>query len=178
MTCNERLEAHLREQQVPYAVQHHRTTYTTHDTAVTEHIPDAQMAKVVIVVAAERLAMLVLPAAATVDLARASAVLGGEALRLAPEWEFIDVFPDCEVGAMPPFGNLYGLPVYVDQALAANQTIVFAAGTHTDTIRMAYADFARLVKPVVAAFGRPRVMRARHGLEGAARTRRRSGTIV
>jgi len=178
MTCNERLEAYLREQQVPYEVQHHRTTYTTHDTAVTEHIPDALMAKVVIVVAAERLAMLVLLAAATVDVARASAVLGGKAVRLAHEWEFRDAFPDCEVGAMPPFGNLYGLPVYVDRALAANETIVFAAGTHTDTIRMAYADFARLVKPVVAEFGRPRVVRPRGGLERAARARRRRGTIV
>jgi len=178
MTCKERLESYLRGQQVLYEVQHHRTTYTTHDTAVTEHIPDALMAKVVIVSAADQLAMLVLPATETVDVARVSAVLGMPSVRLAHEWEFFDAFPDCELGAMPPFGNLYGLPVFVDQALAANETIVFAAGTHTDTIRMAYADFARLVKPVVAAFGRPRVVRPRFELEGAARARRRSRTIV
>jgi Ala-tRNA(Pro) deacylase len=178
MTCNKRLEAYLREQQVPYEVQHHRITYTTHDTAVTEHIPDALMAKVVIVVAAERLAMLVLPATATVDVARASAVLGVEELRLAHEWEFRDVFPDCELGAMPPFGNLYDLPVYVDQALAANEMVVFTAGTHTDTIRMRYADFARLVTPAVAAFGRPRIVRLKFERESAARARRRSDMFI
>ena len=178
MQCKERLEAYLREQQVMYEVQHHRTTYTSHDTAATEHIPDALMAKVVIVVAAERLAMLVLPAAAAVDVARVSAVLGVPTLRLAHEWEFRDVFPDCEVGAMPPFGNLYGLPVYVDQALAANETIVFTAGSHTDTIPMAYADFAWLVKPVVAAFGRPRIVRPKGGWEGAARARHRSDMFI
>jgi Ala-tRNA(Pro) deacylase len=178
MTCNKQLEAYLRELQVPYEVQHHHITYTSHDTAVTEHIPDALMAKVVIVVAADRLAMLVLPATATVDVARASAVLGVPVARLAHEWEFRDVFPDCELGAMPPFGNLYDLPIYVDRALATNETIVFTAGSHTDTIRMAYADFARLVKPVVAAFGRPRMVRPRRGEEAAARARRRSDMFI
>jgi Ala-tRNA(Pro) deacylase len=97
---------------------------------------------------------------------------------LAHEWEFREIFPNCDIGAMPPFGNLYGLPVYVDQTLAANDTIVFTAGTHSHTIGIAYADFARLVRPVVAAFGRPRVARPKGGWEGAARARHRSRTIV
>lgn len=178
MACNKQLETYLREQQVPYAVQHHRTTYTAHDTAVTEHIPDAQVAKVVIAIAAEQPVMLVLPATATVEMARVSAVLGVPAVRLAHEWEFANIFPDCEIGAMPPFGHLYGLPVYVDQGLAANETIVFAAGTYTHTIRMAYADFARLVQPVVAVFGRPRVMRPKLVLRDTMHARHRSDTFA
>jgi Ala-tRNA(Pro) deacylase len=154
MTYGERLEAYLRQQQVPYSAQHHRRTTTAHDTALTEHIPDEQLAKVVMVVADGQLTMLVLPASYTVDMACVRQIIEAQDVHLAREWEFAAAFPDCETGAMPPFGQLYGLPVYVDRHLAANATIVFPAGTHTDTICMAYADFARLVQPFVAAFGR------------------------
>ena len=159
MTCGERLEAYLSEQQVRYAAQHHRRTFTAHDTAVTEHIPDKLVAKVVMIVADGQLTMLVLPASCTVDMARVRDMIEGQDVHLARERDFAKTFPDCDIGAMPPFGQLYGLPVYVDRRLAANAAIVFPAGTHTETIRMAYADFARLVQPIVANFARPRVPR-------------------
>jgi Ala-tRNA(Pro) deacylase len=96
--------------------------------------------------------MLTLPAPYQVDLEKAGKVLGAEEARLAEEEEFEGVFPDCEVGAMPPFGNLYDLPVYVEEALAEDETIFFRAGTHTDTMSVRYADFEQLVEPTVAEF--------------------------
>lgn len=152
MTCRERLEAYLRAHQVPFQVQHHPVAYTAQQVAASEHIPGRMVAKVVMVVADDRLVLLTLPAPARVDLERVAAMLGARAVRLAHEEEFAAAFSDCEVGAMPPFGNLYDLPVYADPSLAENQTIVFAAGTHTDTMSLAYSDFARLVRPVVAPF--------------------------
>jgi Ala-tRNA(Pro) deacylase len=108
--------------------------------------------KVVMVLADGELAMLAMPAPYQADLERVAEVLGASEVRLAHEEEFAPAFPDCEVGAMPPFGNLYGLPVYLDEALAEDETIVVQAGTHSDTIRLKYADFERLVRPTVARF--------------------------
>jgi Ala-tRNA(Pro) deacylase len=155
MACKDRLEAFLREHQVPFQAQHHPLAYTAQEVAASEHVPGRLVAKVVVVLADGRPALLVLPATHRVDLARAAAGLGAREVRLAPEAEFAAAFPDCEVGAMPPFGNLYGVPVYVEAALAADEEIVCAAGTHTDTVRLRYADFARLVAPTVAAFAHP-----------------------
>jgi Ala-tRNA(Pro) deacylase len=177
MPCRERLEMYLGQQQISYSAQHHRRTYAAHDTALTEHIPDEQLAKVVMVVADGQLTMLVLPASYKIDMARVYAIIEAQDVHLAREWEFATTFPDCQTGAMPPFGNLYGLPVYVDRHLAASATIVFAAGTHTDTICMAYADFARLVQPFVTTFGR-RVPAQFDRAMSAAGEHRRSDTIV
>ena len=93
------------------------------------------------------LAMMVMPAAYRVDLTRLSRALGGRLVELAEETEFKDAFPDCEVGAMPPFGNLYGMPVFVDSRLASQHEIAFNAGTHTDAVRMPYKEFERLAQP-------------------------------
>lgn len=152
MKCKERLETYLRENQVPYQVQHHPTAYTAQEVAAREHIPGRMLAKVVIVLADGKMTMLTLPAPCRVDFAKAAAVLGVKEVRLAREDEFAAAFPDCSVGAMPPFGNLYDLPVYVDRTLTDDETIVFQAGTHTDTMSIRYADFERLVKPRVADF--------------------------
>jgi Ala-tRNA(Pro) deacylase len=152
MQCKDRLEAYLRDNQVPFQVQHHPPAYTAQEVAASEHIPGKLLAKVVMVFADGQLAMLALPAPHRVDPARAAAALGAKEVRLAQEAEFAAAFPDCEVGAMPPFGNLYGVPVYVDEALAEDETIVFRAGTHTDTMSLRYADFARLVRPATAGF--------------------------
>jgi Ala-tRNA(Pro) deacylase len=154
MMCKERLEAYLREQQVPFEVQHHHIAYMVQDVAAMEHIPSELMAKVVLVFADSTLTMLVLPASHRVDLAHVGAAIGAKSVYLAGEHEIAAAFPDCEVGAMPPFGNLYGIRVYVDRLLAENEQFVFQAGTHTDTISMTYADFARLAQPRVAAFAR------------------------
>jgi Ala-tRNA(Pro) deacylase len=101
--------------------------------------------------------LLVLPASLHVDLARLTAALGAKAIRLAHESEFVDTFPDCEVGAMPPFGNLYDLPVYVDRSLTTNEIVVFPAGTHTESMSVRFADYARLVEPVIVEFARPNI---------------------
>lgn len=161
MTGKDRLESFLREQQVPFESQQHRVAFTAQDVAASEHIPTMMMAKVTIVIADAKLVMLVLPTSHRVDLARLGVAIGAAVVRLAGEHEIADAFPDCEVGAMSPFGNLYHIPVYVDRLLAQDHVIVFQAGTHTATISMKYADFARVVKPVVADF-------ARHTLEIAA----------
>jgi Ala-tRNA(Pro) deacylase len=154
MACKERLEAYLRENKVPYQTQHHPLAYTAQEVAQSEGIPGQMMAKVVMLLADGKLAMLALPAPRQVDLTKAAGALGAIEVGLANERDFERAFPDCEVGAMPPFGNLYDLPVYVDQSLAEDETIVCQAGTHTDTVSVAYADFARLVQPTVAAFAR------------------------
>jgi len=154
MNCKERLDAYLRENKVPFQVIHHPLAYTAQEVAAAEHVPGKMLAKLVMVFADGKLVMLALPAPHRADLNKAAVALGAREVRLAHEEEFAAAFPDCEVGAMPPFGNLYDLPVYVDNALAEDETIIFSAGTHTDTISMKYADFERLVKPTVAAFAR------------------------
>lgn len=154
MNCLERLQTYLAENGVPYQIQHHPRAYTAQEVAASEHVPGQIVTKTVIVVADDRMSMLVLPAPYHVNLGRAAETLGAELVRLAHEEEFAAAFPDCEVGAMPPFGNLYGLAVWVDRALAADDTIVFRAGTHTDTVSLKYADFERLVTPQVGEFAR------------------------
>ena len=150
MGCKETLEGYLREQKVPFQVQHHAIAYTAQEIAALEHVPGNTLAKVVMVLADGELAMVALPAPSRVDLRKVAAALGANVARLAEEREFASAFPDCELGAMPPFGNLYGLTICVDQALAEDETIVFNAGTHTDTMSLKYADFARLVQPKMA----------------------------
>ncbi len=136
MECKERVERYLRSNKVGFQVQHHPLAYTAQRIAASEHIPGKRLAKVVMVVADGKLVMLALPAPFTVDLDKAAAILGAKKIRLANENEFARAFPDCEVGAMPPFGNLFDMSVYVEKALAEEETIVFQTGTHTDTISM------------------------------------------
>lgn len=154
MRCKERLEAYLRENGVPYQSQHHPRAITAQEVAATEHVPGKMFAKTVMVVPAdeEKAVMLVLPAPHHVNPEKAAAALGASEVRLAGEEDFESAFPDCEVGAMPPFGNLYDVPVYADRTLAEDETIVFRAGTHTDTMSVAYEDFERLVEPTLAEF--------------------------
>lgn len=152
MSCKRKLEDYLREHGVPYGSQHHARAITAQEVAAVEHVPGRMFAKTVMVVADDELAMLVLPAPHHVNPERAAEALGVGEVRLAGEDLFEETFPDCEVGAMPPFGNLYGVPVYVDESLAEDEEIVFRAGTHTDTMSVAYADFERLVGPKVLRF--------------------------
>ena len=151
MDCKDRLEAYLKEKQVPFEVRHHPRAITAQEVAASEHVPGKMLAKTVMVLADGKMIMLALPAPYQVDMDKAGKVVGGE-VRLAHEEEFENTFPDCEVGAMPPFGNLYGVPVYVETALAEDETIVFRAGTHTDTMSVSYADFERVVEPTIAEF--------------------------
>ena len=161
MTCKERVEAYLREQRVPFESQHHRVAFTAQEVAASEHLPGDLIAKVVMVFADADMVMLVLPASHRANLSKVAAELGVINVWLADEHEFSEIFRDCEIGAMPPFGNLYGVPVYVDRTLAEDEVIVFQAGTHSDTISMRYADYARLVQPVVVD-----IVRDVHALAG------------
>jgi Ala-tRNA(Pro) deacylase len=156
MTCRGQLERYLRMEGVPFGVHSHPPAFTAQAVVEHEHIPAQLMAKVVVVVADGELVMLVLPTSRRVDLALVSALLDAREVRLATEAELAAAFPDCEPGAMPPFGNLYGLPVYVDRTLAADQVIFFQVGTHTLAFSIAYADFSRLVAPGVAEFSHTR----------------------
>ena len=155
MQCKERLEAYLRDNQVAFQTQHHPEAFTAQEVAASEHVSGHRLAKVVMVHGGGDLVMTVLPAAARVDLERLGEVLRSDAVRLAEESEFAPRFPDCEAGAMPPFGNLYDVPVYVDESLGQQDTIVFEAGTHTDTVSMGFQDFNRLVRPHLASFASP-----------------------
>ncbi|MDR7481704.1 MAG: YbaK/EbsC family protein [Armatimonadota bacterium] len=154
MTCRERLEQMFRNAQVAYRVTPHPPAFTAQEIAAAEHVSGYEVAKVVMALADDRLVMLVLPAPYRVDLVRLKQQLGAAAVRLAHEREFANVFPDCEVGAMPPFGNLYNIPVYVDRALTADREITFNAGSHRETMTVAYADFERLAQPTVLEFAR------------------------
>lgn len=160
MKCIERLRSYLQQQQVTFDVQEHRTAFTAQEVAEAEHIPGKLVAKTVMIWADGQLTMLVLPASFQVDLARLNVALGVKATHLAHEAEFVDTFPDCEVGAMPPFGNLYDLPVYVEKRLTEDDTIVFPAGTHTETMSLRYADYERVVNPTVVEFARPGIASA------------------
>lgn len=155
MTCRERLEQFFREQKVKYQVTTHAEVYTAQEVAAVEHISGYGVAKVVIASADGKLVMLVLPAPHRVDLEKVKRLLGAREVRLAREEEFGPVFTDCEVGAMPPFGPLYGVPVYADRVLAQDPKIVFRAGTHRETMTVAYADYERLAKPQTAEFTAP-----------------------
>ena len=139
---------------VKYTSVVHSPAYTAQEVAQSLHMSGRAMAKVVIVELDGDLAMAVLPATRKIVSQDLRDITGCDNVRLASEMEFKSRFPDCEVGAMPPFGNLYGLPVYVDQSLTEDEEIVFHAGTHSDAIRMRDWDFASLVFPVVAEFHR------------------------
>jgi Ala-tRNA(Pro) deacylase len=153
--CKDRLEDYLRENGVSFEVQHHPRAVSAQEVAAAEHIPGKMFAKTVMVMADREMVMLVLPAPYQVNPEKAAEELGVKEVRLASEERFQDAFPDCEVGAMPPFGNLYGVPVYVDEALAEDETVVFRAGTHTDTMSVGYADLERLVEPTAVRFADP-----------------------
>jgi Ala-tRNA(Pro) deacylase len=148
-----RLRDYLDQHGIKYSVISHSLAYTAQELAALTHVRGKEFAKTVVIKAGDRFVAVTLPAHHTVVLEDLGRVLGADA-RLATEEEITRLFPGCEVGAMPPFGNLYGVPVWVAEPLTRDEEIVFNAGTHTDAIRMRYRDFDRLVKPHVAAISR------------------------
>ncbi len=149
------LRAYLDSEHVYYTVRGHRPAYTSPRVAAAAHVPGRELAKVVIVWFGGRLAMAVLPATQHIDLDHLRELTGDPTARLAHEDEFIALFPDCEVGGMPPFGNLYNMEVIVAEALTHDYEISFNACSHTEIMTLAYADFERLVKPRVLCFAEP-----------------------
>jgi Ala-tRNA(Pro) deacylase len=146
------METYLRENGVGFEVKTHEQAFTMQEVAAALHVPGNQVAKVVIVCADKAKAMLVLPAPYRMNVDLVRDLVGAKKIRLAKEDEFAELFPDCATGAMPPFGNLYGVPVYVDRSMAEEPDMVFRIGTHRETMRIAYADFERLAEPVVGDF--------------------------
>lgn len=137
---------------VKYVVITHSTAYTAQEIAALTHTKGKDLAKTVIVKLDDALAMAVLPASHQIDLRALKEGAGAKSIGLASEGEFRSRFPGCETGAMPPFGNLYDMHVYVDESLRAEKEIVFNAGTHNELVRLSYADFERLVLPKVLSF--------------------------
>jgi len=145
-----RLKEFLDGHQVKYVAMMHSPAYTAQEIAASAHVPGKELAKTVIVRIDGKMAMAVLPASFKVNFERLREAAGAERVELASEKEFQDAFPGCEVGAMPPFGNLYGMEVYASQALAEDEEIAFNAGSHTELIRLSYKDFEELASPRVA----------------------------
>jgi len=145
-----RLKELFDEAKVSYEVYNHPLAYTAQEIAARQHFSGKEMAKVVMIEVDDRLIMGVIPGSQKINLNTVKASLGAKQARLATEDEFISRFPECEVGAMPPFGHLFGLPVFVDPALEKDDVIYFNAGNHVQTVRLSYKDFARLVKPQIA----------------------------
>jgi Ala-tRNA(Pro) deacylase len=148
-----KLTEFLDSQHIRYSViEHHTPVYTAQEIAATAHISGKQLAKTVMVKLDGKLAMAVLPASQRVHLNRLRELTGAQTIELARESEMKARFPDCQVGAMPPFGNLYDIPVYAAQNLSSEIEIAFCAGSHTELVQMAFDDFTRLVEPVVLDF--------------------------
>jgi Ala-tRNA(Pro) deacylase len=148
----EKLKAYLDQNGVRYVTIRHSKAYTSQEVAASAHVSGREFAKTVMIKIDNKMAMAVLPASYQIDFDLLEDHFRGKSVKLATEAEFRDSFPGCEPGAMPPFGNLYGMEVYVAESLAVDEEIAFNAGTHTEIIRMTFADFERLVKPGMIRF--------------------------
>lgn len=144
-----RITKFLDEHDCHYEIVNHKPVYTAQEAAAESHVAGRHFAKVVMVKVDDRLALAVVPATRQVDLDRLAQSLGAKSAELATEEEFEAQFPQCETGAMPPFGNLFGMETFVSPQLTQAEEIAFNAGTHSEAMRLRYADFERLVEPVV-----------------------------
>ena len=143
----QRLKDYLDSQGVKYVTIKHSLAYTAQEIAASAHIPGDELAKTVMVKVDGNMAMVVIPASCKLDFGMLADAAGADKVELASEKEFKDMFPECEVGAMPPFGNLYNLEVYAAEKLAEDEEIAFNAGSHKELVKLPYADFHKLVEP-------------------------------
>ncbi len=147
-----KLKEYLDLNKIKYITISHSSAFTSQEIAASAHIPGKELAKTVLIKIDGKMAMAVLPASDKVDFDLLKEFLGGENIRLAYEQEFIDRFPDCELGAMPPFGNMYGMEVYVSRSLTEDEEIAFNGCSHSVLVKMPYKDFEKLVKPKILDF--------------------------
>jgi Ala-tRNA(Pro) deacylase len=147
-----KLREYLDGNHIKYVVLSHSLAYSAQEVAASVHIPGKEVAKTVLVNVNGKLVMAVLPANYNINFNRLMIALGGGDVFLAPENELLELFPDCELGAMPPFGNLYNMEVFVAKSLAEDEEIAFNAGSHTEIIKMDYKDFAQMVEPKEISF--------------------------
>ena len=150
-----KLKTYLDENDIRYVVIQHSPAYTATEIAQSAHIPGKELAKTVLLKLDGEVVMVVLPATEMVDLELMRRATGGNVVELATEGEFAGLFPQCELGAMPPFGNLWEMKTFVDQHLREDEKIAFNAGNHTELIQLSYGDFERLVEPTVLEIGIP-----------------------
>lgn len=158
MPLLEKLRIFLEENHAEYSHTVHSLAYTAREVASAEHLPAREVAKTVIVHGDNGYHMLVLPSNKLVDFQEIRMALGFTHARMVPETELTRLFPDCELGAMPPVGNLYGMPVYLDSGLAGEDMITFNAGTHRDVVHMRTGEFRRLVRPTIVSLAREPVL--------------------
>ncbi len=149
-----RLHDFLVKNNVEYTHHEHPTVYTAREVALVEQVPEHRVAKTVVYSSNEGYGMAVLPADYVIDMQELRAAIGLARVRLATEKELAELFPDCELGAMPPFGNLYDMPTYLESSLASEEKIAFNAGTHRDVVYIRMEDYRRVVKPVIVHFSR------------------------
>jgi len=147
-----KLKEFLDQNKIKYITITHSPAYTAQEIAAIAHIPGKQLAKTVMIKFDNEMGMAVLPANHRVDFDMLKEMTGAEFVLLATENEFKSMFPGCDPGAMPPFGNLYNMPVYVSEALTKDEEIAFNAGSHTELIKMSYKDFEKLVQPKIMEF--------------------------
>jgi Ala-tRNA(Pro) deacylase len=148
----QKLKEFLDRNRLKYVTISHSPAFTAQEIAARAHIPGKELAKTVMVKVDGKMAMAVLPASFQIDFKALQKAADGAAVELASEEEFQGLFPNCEVGAMPPFGNLYDMDVFVESHLAEDEEIAFNAGSHTELVRLAYRDFEAVVQPRVASF--------------------------
>lgn len=148
-----KVKDYLEGEHVSYQMLEHEQAFTAQEIADVQHLPGRCVIKSVIVCADGQFLMCVLPAIHRIDFGKLKDILGASDVHLAEESEIAALFPDCEVGAEPPFGEAYGLKIYADKILEENEEIAFNAGTHTDMLRIKYRDYVRLAQPVIANFG-------------------------
>jgi len=151
-----RLTDYLDRNKVKYIAMSHSPAFTSEEIAAIAHLPGREIAKTVMIKIDGKMTMIVLPASYMIDFSELRRALSAQKTELASEAEFKGVFPDCEVGAMPPFGNLFGIDVVVEKSLCLDEEIAYNAGSHKELLRMAYKDFERLVKPRALSFGVPK----------------------
>jgi Ala-tRNA(Pro) deacylase len=153
MSASASIQEFLNKAHIPYSTVTHPPAFTAQEEAAVTHVPGRDWAKTIVCYADAEPVLVVLPATLSIDFDKLKDLAGANTLRLATEQEIAGLYPDCEVGAMPPFGPLYHQRVFVDERLTQDHDILFNAGTHTDAIRMRYADFAAAVQPITGNFG-------------------------
>jgi len=151
MLMPQRLESHLNVKHVPYLLIYHSPTESAQEAASAMHLPGKEVAKAVALQAGIRPILAVLPASYRINFQKLSAILGTK-VELMDEEQFSELFPDCERGVIPAFGELYGVPVYLDEALAEDPEIILSAGTHSDNVRLGNVDFVHLAEPQICSF--------------------------
>lgn len=153
MSASTKIKEILEKEKISYQILEHELAFTALEVAEVQHVPGRRMVKSVIVTAGGKPVMCVLPSTHKIDFEKLKTLLAAKDVQLANEGQVATLFPDFEVGAMPPFGQLAGIKVYVDKSLEENDAIVFNAGTHTDVMRIKFKDFVRFVRPIFADFG-------------------------